>query len=374
LAIYYVDGAVGNDTNPGTAPGAGNAWATIGHAATTATNGDLVWIKASATYSVAAAITFNASDSYTGRAQFVGYTSTTGDNGMATVQASAGSFSMFSVNSNGVLLQNFLVDGNSQTSIRGIDFTSQYNAAFNCKVINCTNTGINFGATDNHINQCEVTACSSAAAVLLGSLSNIHVHGCWIHNNSITGLDGSLAEFNLSNCIFSNNSGATSDGVICQFGTAVRNCIFHGNGRDGLRITVNYVGILPGIRNNIFSANGGYGINMTSAPLGEGALVAVPEVDYNAFWTNTTAPRNNMPAGTHDVTLSGNPYVNSAGNNFQLNNTAGAGAACRAAGYPGAFPGGTMTGYVDIGTLQHQDSGGSAGMLFVPGMAGGMES
>jgi hypothetical protein len=56
------------------------------------------------------------------------------------------------------------------------------------------------------------------------------------------------------------------------------------------------------------------------------------------------------------VTLTGDPFVNAAGGNFALNNTVGAGADCRAAGIPGAFPGGTTTGYLDIGAVQHRDS------------------
>ena len=52
---WYVDGAVGNDSNAGTSPGAGNAWATIGKATSTAAAGDTVNVKASATYTLTAA-------------------------------------------------------------------------------------------------------------------------------------------------------------------------------------------------------------------------------------------------------------------------------------------------------------------------------
>jgi hypothetical protein len=74
------------------------------------------------------------------------------------------------------------------------------------------------------------------------------------------------------------------------------------------------------------------------------------------------------------VTLTGNPYTNSAGGDFTLNNTAGAGAACRAAGTPGALPGVTQTGKLDLGVFQHADAGGGGGggLLTGPGMAGGM--
>jgi len=47
--------------------------------------------------------------------------------------------------------------------------------------------------------------------------------------------------------------------------------------------------------------------------------------------------------------------------NFALNATAGGGLACTAAGSVGAFPGGTTTGYLDIGAVQSSNTSGSTG-------------
>ena len=44
MTTYYVDSELGNDNNPGTAAGAGNAWASIGKALDTAQSGDAVYI------------------------------------------------------------------------------------------------------------------------------------------------------------------------------------------------------------------------------------------------------------------------------------------------------------------------------------------
>lgn len=52
-------------------------------------------------------------------------------------------------------------------------------------------------------------------------------------------------------------------------------------------------------------------------------------------------------------TLTSIPFTNAGSGDFSLNNTASAGAACRAAGIPGVFPGlSTTTGYIDIGAIQ----------------------
>lgn len=80
--------------------------------------------------------------------------------------------------------------------------------------------------------------------------------------------------------------------------------------------------------------------------------------DYNAYGANTT-DRNGLSAGLHDFTLTANPFVSRATQNYALNNTAGGGALLRAANYPGVLNVGG-TGYLDVGALQHQDTGGTA--------------
>jgi len=91
-------------------------------------------------------------------------------------------------------------------------------------------------------------------------------------------------------------------------------------------------------------------------------------VDFNAVGGNTSGNYSQIPSGPHDVTLTGDPFTNAAGNDFSLNNVAGAGAACRNAGFPGALPGlATPLGYADIGVYRHQDTS-STGRGFRRGM------
>lgn len=63
------------------------------------------------------------------------------------------------------------------------------------------------------------------------------------------------------------------------------------------------------------------------------------------------------------VNLTGDPFINAGSADFSLDNTTSEGAACRAAGFPGVFYGPSTTGYLDIGAVQHQDSGGAAGIM-----------
>lgn len=127
-----------------------------------------------------------------------------------------------------------------------------------------------------------------------------------------------------------------------------------GNTGDGIAsavTTANTFGLA--LANNIIDSNGGWGVNLQNST---GVITAVNR--NNAYRNNTSGARSNLSAGTGDVTLTADPFTNKAGGDYSLNSVAGGGAACRAAGFPGAFPGGTTTGYLDVGAVQHQDAGG----------------
>ena len=113
--------------------------------------------------------------------------------------------------------------------------------------------------------------------------------------------------------------------------------------------------MLATIRNNIFVSNG---VAITAQPLASATGLS-GFASGNAFYGNTTVRVNFSYGLASDVTLSGDPLNAPGSNDFTLNNTAGEGALCRAAGFPGALLSGG-TGYLDIGALQHQDSGGSS--------------
>jgi hypothetical protein len=71
----------------------------------------------------------------------------------------------------------------------------------------------------------------------------------------------------------------------------------------------------------------------------------------NAF----SGTKTNFTTGIGDIALTGDPFTNAAGDDYSLDNVANQGAACRGAGFPGVFPGGLTTGYVDVGAVQHAD-------------------
>ncbi len=359
MATYYVDGAVGNDGNAGTSQGSGNAWATISHALATITDGDLVYVKASATYGTATGFSYTSAD-FTKLTRLIGYTSSPGDNGQATLHATANVTNGFSSTGNqGISLENLIIDANGFTGT-GVKFSATYRGHLrNVTVSGWTNSGVidNTGTAGITIFNSKITGCSGSAAIdKIGSGSNTLIIDSQIVGNTTIGylVGNNLYDFILG-CIIANNSGGSSVGIECGYGFSVINCAIYNNGSDGIYLTSDFPGLCGLIYNNILALNGGYGINWPDAQ-------AMPTVDYNAFYSNTSGARNLLPASPNDVTLSGNPFTNPSGGDFTLNNTAGAGAACRNAGFPGALLYGG-TGYLDIGALRHQDpAGGGSGI------------
>lgn len=161
-------------------------------------------------------------------------------------------------------------------------------------------------------------------------------------DNTTHGLQLSGETVVMADCVVANNTGGTTDGIQVSSALAaslqLHNTILYGNGRYNLNNAVASV-----IGPNYSNSWGGAG---TANVNGTGATT-----------------------GKNPITLTVSPFT--AAGDYSLNNTAGGGAACRALGVPGIFPGAAFTGYADVGGIQHQDSGGSGGIAHMAGAGGG---
>lgn len=248
----------------------------------------------------------------------------------STAAGTHGTIIKASGTSHGWLVKDCLLDG----GLRGIDGDGNSTSILSGTVINTE--------IKNSVND--------------GMRTGMQAVGCYIHDNLTNGIQAPTlvnSAYTITRNVVSKNGAAGILGTAAGLSMlqVVGNTIYN-NTTDGIKTTTTLTdGVF--IQNNIVTNNGGYGINLGAAGMNN-------YIDYNAFLTNTSGPYNNCSAGSHDVALSGAPYTNAAGGDFTLNNTAGAGAACRAAGSPGTIKGATGTGYIDIGAFQHQDSGGGA--------------
>jgi hypothetical protein len=138
----------------------------------------------------------------------------------------------------------------------------------------------------------------------------------------------------LTNCVFKN---ASNDLIALSSATSFFvpvNCVFYGAGRFG---------ITGSIAQAVLTASAKMGRN-------------------NFFGNNASGDREQFNPCPGDGTLSGDPFTSSS--DFTPNNTAGAGASLRGAGYPGAFGGASFTGAPDVGAVQVAGGGGGGSFPF----------
>lgn len=247
-------------------------------------------------------------------------------------------FTLIALAGQKIKVNNFILDGASLTSSRGVaNTTNASGTAYNVKAQNCTNGGI---ATLQAV-YCEATGCATVAAI-----GSPDAFACWSHDNTISGFAPS-GTFSSDNkfffCVASNNTGASSDGFALVSSNAIvlLNNIAYTNGRHGFFLS-NAAAPQSTIVNNIAYGNTGTGFNVDTP----GALYL--NNAYRSNGTNIVANAFNIGG----ITLTADPFVNAAGNNFALNSDAGGGGLLRSVGLPGDFPGGNSTGYMDIGPFQ----------------------
>jgi hypothetical protein len=262
------------------------------------------------------------------------------------------SITVFATPASFIVLDNLIVDGESGASVVGIAFAGARRAGYRLKVQNTTVNGFLATGGSTLLVRCEATGCSGTAAFNFNTSNGHYAIDCEAYGNTVPGfvVDSTPT---LIRCIASGNTGASTDGFQCNSLAAVLDgCVSYGNGRHGFNFTVSG-SVLA--QNCIAEANVNTGFS---------ANAVYQELDLLncAAFGNTTADYNttNIPNRTDCLTGSAGYFVNAASGDFALNTTSGGGAAARAAGYPGTLPRGTTVGYRDIGTAQHQDTGGGA--------------
>ena len=338
------------------------------------TQGQKVFVKAestlvqTATASSAASATNSATSP---RGIIEGYTSTRGDNGMATIQLSTNSgLTAISLTNGTWGIYNFIIDCNNLPTSTGLSFGTGF--ASNVVVKNFTKIGVAIVFNAYLIN-CEVTGGSSEATSAVNATVSIlaSIISCYIHDNACPGIVLLNSGLTMMHSIIANNTGASSDGY--QFTSNsnyldnIVNNIFYGNGRNGIFYNVN-VNSQKLIQNNIFANNGAYGINFNTTPGTPAAVI----YDGNAFYSNTSGTRSNMDdtgavnkqdgvapyVNVNDITCSTTPFVNAASDDWRLNQTATGGGLIRGNGIPKTWL--NLAGnrsFPDMGALEHQDPG-----------------
>ena len=315
-----------------------------------ASNGNTIYIKATGSLAVTATQQNYDINFFT----VIGYTSTRGDNGQATITTATNSVILYEIGNGGFSCAWFNINF-TNTAGTNADCIYQAGNTFNTLLFwGCTFSGftnaLDLGSGVNALLMiaCEIKNCS--IGLRMGTCNYIEVDNCYVHGNAIgfemnpNGSSSGMNAFFNRTVIYNN----TTYGVITHSSSqgdggaggllSFWNSAVVSNGSDG----VNNVGNASAgqrlfLFNTIVISNGGYGVNCSTAGDNSGAG-PMQYGSTNAYYGNTSGARNNFPSLPGDITLTGSPFTNPSGGDFTLNNTAGAGAACKGAGFPSSLP------------------------------------
>lgn len=343
-----VDSSSGLTTGTGVTIHIGGALDTLTDALAIATQNNIIWCSGSQTVTSTVTLTLAASgSSVANEAPFtiIGYTSVRGDNGKFTLTTATNSVNLITANSNSgqFLFENILFSSTAGSPGNGFE-AGTAGAPWDYSLVNCRLTGFSTGIwgpfntqyffAPISLNNTEIDHCGIAIENLgMCILVNSYIHDCTTDglNQLSSGGQGTGGIVALGT-VFANNgtngiAHNTSSNTNQPTSAVIVNCALYNNTTAGYNFGVG-VGqqVTLIFYNNIIYGNG-TGCNSNS-----GSPTLVGFIDYNAYGGNTTN-RTNFPTGAHDVTLTGNPFNNPSSGDFTLNSTAGAGAACKAAGY-----------------------------------------
>ncbi len=188
----------------------------------------------------------------------------------------------------------------------------------------------------------------------------LSIRNSYIHDNTNGVVVSGLSSVQITGTVVAANSGAGITVVGAAGGVGISlyltQCTIAGNGSDGVLLSSGASRLFESI-NSIYYGNTGYGLNMVlDATLGNPSDPVVFRT--NAFGSNSSGNNSLARVGTglNPITLSADPFTDSAMGDYSLNSTAGGGTLLKGTGYTGLF----STQSVSVGALQTSGGGGGA--------------
>lgn len=346
--VATFDRALGSTSSTGGHGNLGGALASLSAALLKASSsvcvaGNTIWMTGTLTITATINITIPASDSGL-RIILNGYGSSRGDGTHAAITTSTGSINMLNIDNVDGFEFNYIdlsnTAGSPLDTITGPSTDISLNIVFN----HCSVTGGRIGMIgylDLTMRDCEIKNMSNDG---LRCNYNTTLLGCRIHGS--TGANGVSFSSNNSipatlimyKCMVYANAqqGIVDNGTVARRQFIILNCVSYGNGDSGIQLQsqTSGAGVASGIIINTISyGNGQYGIQFQTLLTTGNALNEIIMLN-NALGGNTSGNKSSStPPAIGEVSLTGNPFTNVSTGDFTLNNTAGAGAACKSAGW-----------------------------------------
>lgn len=360
VTTIVLDRSTGLSAGTGATINIGGALATFGQLAINMVTSNQAYVKAGSGYTSTATNTFIGTVTPGQMNAILGYGTTRGDGGMVTLTLSTNTgLKGLTSTGDGWRIENITVDCASLGTSTAMSFTGSYGSIFNAVAKNCTSNGII--ATNNIIAQSESSGQSGGTGISGASVLDSYVHDSVSSINGITiGNTGSAINNLVTNLAGSNSVGIRLGG----YSSIARNNTMYSIGGSCMLTFISFP-IPAYIRNNIMekcsaAAGSAWGIAATNA------MPAQPLLDGNYYlkWF-ALSNRHNIDdvsgvnaAGPYTNTLdrigSAEPFNNSSGGVFSLNNAVGGGHEIRGYSVPSKQQGVSgFQGYADMGATQH---------------------
>lgn len=310
MATIYVKTTGNDSTGDGSS---GNPYASPGKAAGVMSAGDTVDVSAG-TYNITTTST-NVANGCISDGRTTGNNQWIGHGTVIFLANGISSCDLFHVNNgNYIYVENIIFDGaNWANGITGFHVDGAYNKANGCTTKNCT-YGFLVNNSESELYNCLATICNAG----IRSDTGIRAAYCVSRNNYGRGFMGSSNyPMEYFNCIAYSNADGGFAGNYTVPGRRFKNCIAYGNTGNGFGTVVKGA-ILDGC---IAWGNSGYGIN------GDGSIVCI----NCATGSNTSGGIHSAAINFNPISLTADPFTSASAGNFNLNTTAGGGAALRAA-------------------------------------------
>jgi hypothetical protein len=289
-----------------------------------------------------------------------GYANTFGDGGFATIDGGATGtiYQWLSFGATGTVWRYIVFQNNgnagSNTAFIGGGSALFYRCWFKNFRASFWETGSALGVGGIFV-ECEGSGCNQsnsnpnaqgAGPIASNSSGGNVVIRCHLHDNNAGSNCFAIAGGG-GGCVVRDSIIRNNTRGISYAGTVTiieRNTLFN-NSSHGISLGSNTTAY---VRDNTLVNNGGFGISGTNGFF-----------QNNAFFGNTSGQYSSATTGLREgtITLTDDPFVNSAGGDFRLNSVAGAGAACRGAGIGTFLVNGVVTviALPDVGAAQHAD-------------------